>query len=474
MKYRYILLFASIFFLVSTVSANEQKKAGWLPDKIKTNTGQEYRETAMAALDMAVVPVSATVMDELRPVVIHSSRRGPKIVRLQRYVDGVEVYGQAAIVLLGKDGKPMALQHNLADVASAPLVHSTGFNSLKARKYWVESNGQLIQATIEYPVTSTSRGAEMNAELKSWPDGEVLKSNSVTDHVAFDYRVYDGDDPFGHSQPHPTGFPDGFRPMAAVPQVLKNIEGLSATSNDPWLPVGASETVGNNVDAFFNSIREADGRCDFNADFIGAWGANLEPSEGDFRALAIGNSFDYIYDETISSVDFFHSFSNCPSPDPDDQQINAKIVQAFYWGNLLHDFFYDAGFDEVSGNAQQDNYGRGGLDGDRLIIHAGSPTTFASTPGDGVSPILVMGRNSTSASNRDSTLDLSVFAHEWGHYMVRRLVGGGVSHLSTTQGRSLNEGWADFIGVLMNVKAADFTGSTMGASSSYAVGSYMN
>lgn len=56
--------------------------------------------------------------------------------------------------------------------------------------------------------------------------------------------------------------------------------------------------------------------------------------------------------------------------------IAAKIVQAFYTTNWLHDFFYTAGFDELAGNAQQDNSGRGGLACDPLIVHSAFFTTF--------------------------------------------------------------------------------------------------
>lgn len=37
---------------------------------------------------------------------------------------------------------------------------------------------------------------------------------------------------------------------------------------------------------------------------------------------------------------------------------------------MVHDLYYRYGFDEVSGNFQQDNYGRGGRDGDAVIANA--------------------------------------------------------------------------------------------------------
>ena len=42
----------------------------------------------------------------------------------------------------------------------------------------------------------------------------------------------------------------------------------------------------------------------------------------------------------------------------------AAVTNLFYMNNYLHDWYYDAGFDEAAGNAQRDNYGRGGLAND--------------------------------------------------------------------------------------------------------------
>jgi extracellular elastinolytic metalloproteinase len=39
---------------------------------------------------------------------------------------------------------------------------------------------------------------------------------------------------------------------------------------------------------------------------------------------------------------------------------SAAITNLFYWNNLMHDVWYQYGFDDASGNFQQNNYGRGG------------------------------------------------------------------------------------------------------------------
>jgi len=67
----------------------------------------------------------------------------------------------------------------------------------------------------------------------------------------------------------------------------------------------------------------------------------------------------------------------------------AAITNLFYWNNLIHDIFYNYGFDEESGNFQANNYSKGGADGDAVFADAqdGSGTNNANfqTPVDGTS-----------------------------------------------------------------------------------------
>ena len=72
---------------------------------------------------------------------------------------------------------------------------------------------------------------------------------------------------------------------------------------------------------------------------------------------------------------------------------DAVVANLFYGCNTFHDIFYRYGFDEASGNFQDNNYGRGGLGGDYVRCEAqdGSGTNNANfstptepTPGTGV------------------------------------------------------------------------------------------
>ena len=77
-----------------------------------------------------------------------------------------------------------------------------------------------------------------------------------------------------------------------------------------------------------------------------------------------------------------------------DQVLSAAIVNLFYWNNLLHDIHYRYGFNEAAGNFQLDNYGSGGMAGDRVRADAQdgdkvNNATFA-TPPDGTQGIMQM------------------------------------------------------------------------------------
>ncbi len=87
--------------------------------------------------------------------------------------------------------------------------------------------------------------------------------------------------------------------------------------------------------------------------------------------------------------DFPIDFSQLPST-----YVDAATTNLFYWNNVAHDLFYHYGFDEASGNFQENNYGRGGFGGDSVNADAqdGSDTNNAQfgTPPEGSNPRMEM------------------------------------------------------------------------------------
>lgn len=51
-------------------------------------------------------------------------------------------------------------------------------------------------------------------------------------------------------------------------------------------------------------------------------------------------------------------------------QVDAAVVNLFYWNNIIHDVWYQYGFDEPAGNFQVNNFGKGGIEGDWIRAEA--------------------------------------------------------------------------------------------------------
>ena len=73
---------------------------------------------------------------------------------------------------------------------------------------------------------------------------------------------------------------------------------------------------------------------------------------------------------------------------------DASLTNLFYANNAIHDFLYPLGFNEASGNFQQNNYGNGGLGGDYVKAEGfdggGTNNANFSTPPDGFSGVMQM------------------------------------------------------------------------------------
>jgi hypothetical protein len=73
---------------------------------------------------------------------------------------------------------------------------------------------------------------------------------------------------------------------------------------------------------------------------------------------------------------------------------NAALTNLFFWNNIMHDVYYQYGFNEASGNFQQNNYGNGALGNDYVLADAqdGSGINNANfgTPTDGNRPRMQM------------------------------------------------------------------------------------
>jgi subtilisin-like proprotein convertase family protein len=138
-----------------------------------------------------------------------------------------------------------------------------------------------------------------------------------------------------------------------------------------------------------------------------------------------------------------------------DQSEDAVITNLFYWNNIIHDVVYQYGFDEASGNFQENNYGNGGAGSDYVNAEAqdGSGTCNANfgTPGDGGNPTMQM----YVCGSRDGDLDNGVIIHEYGHGISNRLTGGAGAAGCLGNEEQMGEGWSDYYALMMTIEPAD-------------------
>ncbi|KAG8692267.1 Fungalysin/Thermolysin Extracellular metalloproteinase 5 [Ceratobasidium sp. 395] len=131
--------------------------------------------------------------------------------------------------------------------------------------------------------------------------------------------------------------------------------------------------------------------------------------------------------------------------------VNASVTQLFYLANMYHDLLYLYGFDEASGNFQQFNFGKGGGEGDGVILDAQDSSGFNNanfmTPPDGTNGRCRMYIWNTAKPFRDGGLDAGILIHELSHGLSTRLTGGpsAPSCLEDGQSGGMGEGWGDWI-----------------------------
>jgi hypothetical protein len=118
-------------------------------------------------------------------------------------------------------------------------------------------------------------------------------------------------------------------------------------------------------------------------------GNNVWASEDRSGFFSPGNSPD-----GGTTLDFIYPIDLVQNP---YAYTDAATVNLFYMGNVLHDIWYQYGFDEASGNFQEKNYSNLGFGDDQIIAlsqfgadeEAGNNASFFPTP-EGQNPLILM------------------------------------------------------------------------------------
>lgn len=239
--------------------------------------------------------------------------------------------------------------------------------------------------------------------------GAVLARRNLTLYAGTQpatYNVFTGRSPAPMS-PGPST-PTGAQGAPVERELITTISLDPFASPFGWLTDGATETVGNNVDA----------HADVNADNAPDLPRPSSPTR----------EFDFPLD-----------FGLEPAMNKD-----AAIVQLFYTTNWYHDRLHQLGFTEEWGNFQMDNLGRGGLGGDPVQAQAQDGAGFNnanfSSFADGVPGRMQMYLWSGPDPDRDGAFDTEIVVHELTHGTSTRLHG----LLSGIQASGMGEGWSDF------------------------------
>src|SRR5262249_52137040 len=157
--------------------------------------------------------------------------------------------------------------------------------------------------------------------------------------------------------------------------------------------------------------------------------------------------------------------------DPSTYQAGA-VTNLFYQMHRRHDLYYHYGFDETSGNFQEDNYGRGGAQNDSVQAEAqdggGENNVTFATPPDGQRPRMQVFLWTYTDPKRDADLDSGAIVHELTHGLTNRLVGGGFGGC-LGNAETPSEGWSDWYALALTALPTD-TASTPRGIGTYLVG----
>ncbi len=158
---------------------------------------------------------------------------------------------------------------------------------------------------------------------------------------------------------------------------------------------------------------------------------------------------------------------------------DAAITNLFYWNNLVHDVLWKYGFDEPSGNFQQNNMGRGGLGNDYILADAqdGSDNNnarFYSAKDGEICRIEMYFWNDTGspAYQPDGDFDNGIISHEYGHGWSIRLTGGPATSTCLYNAEQPGEGWSDYLSLMLTTNWSDLTPTLASANLSRGIGTY--
>lgn len=451
-------------FLTTPTAVRDGKRAPLLVGFLKENT--------------SLIGVSASEIDSLKVAADYTNPDGNlSFVELNQEINGVPVFRGEVKAGFTKQGGIIRVINNLAPGLANSAISDDFGDALEAvragaRHINVEPGSIDLRANAEESTdlkrTFGTGDSATTAEKMYFPTepgvvvpawrvliwrpvnafyiivdahtGTMLWRKNITEDQtqSSTYSVYTNpnaminvaDNPFPMT-PGPTS-PNGVQGAAISRTTISRIgnEAPYQFNNNGWITDGGTVTDGNAIQAGLD--RDGSDGVDLNSE-----------------ASSASRNFSY----TFSPFDPNTNSGDAPVPSPQTYPGSAyqqgSVTQLFYITNWYHDELYRLGFTEQARNFQQDNFGRGGVGGDRVRGEgqdtSGTNNANFSTPADGGRGRMQMYLWSGPNPDLDGNFDADVVIHEFSHGLSNRLHGNG-SGLSLNMSRGMGEGWGDFYG----------------------------
>lgn len=408
-------------FLLFAAHISAQKNTG--PGQVVELLRNNLSGTGMSSADLANMRISNTYFNK---------STGTTLVYLQQTYKTIDVYN-AIKVLAFKDGKlvsaaggrvskMMARVNNAEGVATitpgnavnaaaahiglapatsaVPLSYAAGdklavfgnlgiaSDNIKALLLWLPvDKGQRVKLAWQVQIAPSKTVDHWLIRVDAATGAVINKDNLTvkcnwTKPAVKDYTIEHYDDmPTAAPQAPPAINSAGYRVVPYPVEAPSFSGGTPSVATNPWLlsPAGSNATTlkwnddgtasyaitrGNNVYAQEDH--------DNNDNTFGAPGKS--------KTALPDLLFDYNPAATLNAKDSL--------------KVGLALTNLFYWNNIIHDLSYQYGFDEVAGNFQATNLGRGGAEGDYVIADGqdagGIDNANFATLEDGVSPRMQM------------------------------------------------------------------------------------
>ncbi|KAG8940108.1 hypothetical protein FRC04_005635 [Tulasnella sp. 424] len=360
---------------------------------------------------------------------------GTTHVYLEQLLHGISVTNGVANIAFDKTGQVVAFGSSMVNpvqISSATPALSQSAAIKAAESSLGLTRLDSVPVTLSYVLQpdATDLGRKwavlthqfqlQNADVSKWVQAYVDATNAKTGEVVHvvDFVADAAYNVVEWSQQDPTW--SGFK-------VLENPEDKGASPGG-WVLGGS--TAGNNVIS-----------------------VKLGNPPGPSRETAPGK-FDYKWNSETS-----------PETQPN---LDVARTNAFYVVNKYHDVLYKYGFTEAAYNFQNNNYGKGGLGNDQILMSvqdaSGKNNANFATPPDGMSGQCRMYTWTYTSPNRDGALENDIITHELTHGLTNRMTGGGTGRcLQTTEAGGMGEGWSDTVAFWSEQSSATYKDFTLGS-----------